>query len=151
MFICVGVVTVAIVDEVITDLSLFLSSPTNPGQLFRISTPSCALCQYLVLVFVWTLLLLCLFLAAETQLCVNVVLSLSYTFQWKGNGITAISVIRRIGNITFSPGGESVFARLTIFMLSNMTAVKPNCLFDTFYWLAVFKILTTAIRGYKQG
>ncbi|XP_017307001.1 tectonic-2 isoform X1 [Ictalurus punctatus] len=88
-----GVVTVAIVDEVITDLSLFLSSPANP--------------------------------AAETQLCVNVVLSLSYTFQWKGNGITAISVIRRIGNITFSPGVTLTTRYSAVFVNGNITA-QPN-------------------------
>ncbi|XP_053466255.1 tectonic-2 isoform X2 [Ictalurus furcatus] len=87
-----GVVTVAIVDEVITDLSLFLSSPANP---------------------------------AETQLCVNVVLSLSYTFQWKGNGITAISVIRRIGNITFSSGVMLTTRYSAVFVNGNITA-QPN-------------------------
>lgn len=50
-------------------------------------------------------------------MCVNVVLSLSYTFQWKENGITAISVTRRTGNITFSSGGEAAFActRVAVF------------------------------------
>ncbi|XP_026786913.3 tectonic-2 isoform X1 [Pangasianodon hypophthalmus] len=88
-----GVVRVAVVDEVITDLSLFLSSPADS--------------------------------AAETQLCVNVVLSLSYTFQWKGNGITAISVTRRIGNITLSPGVTLTTRYSAVFANGNITA-QPN-------------------------
>lgn len=85
-----------------------------------------SLLGFFLSILVLILLLLYLLLAAETQLCVNVVLSLAYTFQWKGNGITAISVIRRIGNITLTPGGESVFAYtcIAIFMLSNTTAVS---------------------------
>ncbi|XP_053337171.1 tectonic-2 isoform X1 [Clarias gariepinus] len=88
-----GVIAVAITDEVITDLSLFLSNPPNP--------------------------------ATETQSCLNVVLSLSYTFQWKGNGITAISVTRRIGNITFSPGVTLTTRFSAVFINGNITA-QPN-------------------------
>ncbi|XP_060763396.1 tectonic-2 [Neoarius graeffei] len=88
-----GVVTVVVEDEVVTDLSLFLSGPANP--------------------------------AAGTQLCVNVVLSLSYTFQWKRNGITAISVTRCIGNITLSPGVTLTTRYSAVFVNGNITA-QPN-------------------------
>ncbi|KAK3514445.1 hypothetical protein QTP70_018257 [Hemibagrus guttatus] len=85
-----GVVRVAVVDEVITDPSLFLSSPANQ---------------------------------AGGQLCVNVVLSLSYTFQWKGNSITAISVTRHIGNIS---AGVTLTTRYSaVFVNGNITA-QPN-------------------------
>lgn len=50
----------------------------------------------------------------------NVVLALSYTFYWRGNGITAITVTRRIANITVSPGGEAQKCR---FNKKNITVV----------------------------
>ncbi|XP_058230377.1 tectonic-2 isoform X2 [Hemibagrus wyckioides] len=85
-----GVVRVAIMDEVITDPSLFLSSPANQ---------------------------------AGGQLCVNVVLSLSYTFQWKGNRITAISVTRRIGNIT---SGVTLTTRYSAVFVNGNISAQPN-------------------------
>ncbi|TSV94919.1 SEC14-like protein 2 [Bagarius yarrelli] len=88
-----GVVTVTVVDEVITDLSLYLSSPSNPE--------------------------------AGARLCVNVVLSLSYTFEWKGNSITAISVTRSIGNITLNSGATLTSRYSAVFVNGNLTA-QPN-------------------------
>ncbi|XP_046697368.1 tectonic-2 isoform X2 [Silurus meridionalis] len=87
-----GVVKVSIMDELVTDLIPFLSSPTNP---------------------------------AEPQFCPNVVLSLSYKFEWKGNGITAISVTRRIGNITVSPG-VTLTTRYSAVFVNGNTSAQPN-------------------------
>lgn len=66
---CVGVVRVAVVDEVITDPSLFLSSPANQGQFCKSSTPPLhvLLAWFLLLIFVLTLLLL--FSSWRTAVC----------------------------------------------------------------------------------
>ncbi|XP_026878954.2 tectonic-2 isoform X2 [Electrophorus electricus] len=91
-----GVVTVSVVDEVITDPSSFLSNPakvdSGPAQ------------------------------ASGKQLCVSVVLALSYTMYWKSNGLSAISVTRRIGNVTFNPGVSLTNRYSALFVNGNVTA-----------------------------
>ncbi|XP_060739927.1 tectonic-2 isoform X1 [Tachysurus vachellii] len=62
---------------------------------------------------------------AAEPLCMNVVLSLSYTFQWKGNSITAISVTRLRGNFKLSPGATLTTRYSAVFVNGNITA-QPN-------------------------
>ncbi|XP_072521395.1 tectonic-2 isoform X2 [Salminus brasiliensis] len=94
-----GMVTVSVVDEVITDTSLYVSSPAKPE-----SGPA---------------------QVPERQLCVNVVLALSYVVYWSGNGLTSISVTRRIGNITLSPAVSLTSRYSAVFVNGNVTA-QPN-------------------------
>lgn len=42
----------------------------------------------------------------ERQVCENVTLALEYKFNWKGNGITNITLTRTVGTIAFSGGGK---------------------------------------------
>ncbi|KAI4882302.1 hypothetical protein NFI96_011115 [Prochilodus magdalenae] len=92
-----GVITVSVVDEVITEFSSFVSFPANPGPA----------------------------LVAERQLCVNVVFALSYTLEWRGNGLTAITVIQRIGNITLE-AAVSVTTRYSAVFVNGNVMAQPN-------------------------
>ncbi|XP_066510478.1 tectonic-2-like isoform X1 [Hoplias malabaricus] len=92
-----GVITVSVVDEAITDVSSYVSSPVKLqfGQSESV---------------------------VRRQLCVNVVLSLSYTLYWKGNGLTGISVTRRIANITLDPAVSLTNRYSAVFVNGNVTA-----------------------------
>ncbi|XP_062874363.1 tectonic-2 [Trichomycterus rosablanca] len=95
-----GVIVVSVVDDVTTDFGSFLSGPATLQS--EVSAQ-----------------------AGESQMCMNVGLALSYTFYWRGNGITAISVTRRIANITVSPGVLLTTRYSAVFVNGNTTA-QPN-------------------------
>ncbi|KAL7836843.1 hypothetical protein AOLI_G00281270 [Acnodon oligacanthus] len=92
-----GVVTVSVVDEVITDMSSFVSSP---AKFESVDSE----------------------LVAERQLCVNVVVALSYTLDWRGNGLTAINLIRRTGNVTLNAAVSLTTRYSAVFVNGNLTA-----------------------------
>ncbi|XP_076845942.1 tectonic-2 isoform X2 [Brachyhypopomus gauderio] len=94
-----GQVIVSVVDEVITDLSSFLS---NPAKL----EPEWAQ-------------------AAEGRLCVGVVLALSYTLYWRDRGLSAITVTRFTGNVTLNPE-VSLTTRYSAVFVNGNASVQPN-------------------------
>lgn len=42
----------------------------------------------------------------EGLVCENVTLALDYTFYWKGNGLTNVTLTRTVGTITFNTSGK---------------------------------------------
>lgn len=64
-------------------------------------------------------------LGSSGLVCENITLSLDYTFYWKGNGITQITLTRTVGTVTLN-GSVSVTTRYSAVFLSGDTMTEPN-------------------------
>nr|XP_015221467.1 PREDICTED: tectonic-2 isoform X1 [Lepisosteus oculatus] len=112
-----GTVTISVSEEIVSDLSTFVSDPNGAGtlsatqsSLFPGSKPPGA--------------------NSEPQgLCGNVTLSLDYTLFWKGNGLTNITVTHTIGTVCSNPNGTlplTLTQRFAAVFVSGNMASQTN-------------------------
>ncbi|RXM92176.1 Tectonic-2 [Acipenser ruthenus] len=116
-----GFINITVIEQLTTDLSDFVSDPNNaetlsPTQesLFPVSSNSGDLNA-----------------SEQNGLCENKSLSLNYTFFWKGNSLTNITVIHLIGKVcldanVFLPSFIVTSGRnATSFLVGNLAGVTP--------------------------